>query len=284
MNQFLTYLLSGVALGSSFALIGSGFVVVHRVTRVVNFTQGTLAVFGGLISYSLAGRLLPAGIGEIVTVLACAVIGLVFGVIAIGRRGTPPLISLLVTLGLSIFSAAVMILFWGQDPVSPPGLTGSVELLGVRLDAQRILVVGVALVAFIALGFFFDRTDIGRGLTASASNPRAARLVGIDVRTMGLVAFAIAGALGGLAGVLIAPSTALSFYSDLPFALSGFAAAVFGGLVSPWRTFFGALLLGVTGQFVAGYLNGSFQTQIALLMMLVVMIVRHRSLAVEEAK
>jgi branched-chain amino acid transport system permease protein len=144
--------------------------------------------------------------------------------------------------------------------------------------------VGVALVAFIALGFFFDRTDIGRGLTASASNPRAARLVGIDVRTMGLVAFAIAGALGGLAGVLIAPSTALSFYSDLPFALSGFAAAVFGGLVSPWRTFFGALLLGVTGQFVAGYLNGSYQTQIALLMMLVVMIVRHRSLVVEEAK
>lgn len=284
MNQFVTFLLSGIALGCSFALIGSGFVVVHRVTRVVNFTQGSLAVFGGLISYSLVGKVLPHGLGELVAVLMCGVIGLVFGLIAIGRPGTSPLISLLITLGLSFLSSAVMILIWGQDPISPPGISGSIEVGGISLEPQRLLVVAAALLAFLVLGLFFDRTDVGRALTASASNPRAARLVGIDVRRMGLIAFGIAGVLGGLAGVLIAPSTAVSFYSDLPLALSGFAAAVFGGLVSPWRTLVGALILGVSGQLIAGYLNGSFQTQIALIMMLGVMIVRHRSLIVEEAK
>jgi branched-chain amino acid transport system permease protein len=101
---------------------------------------------------------------------------------------------------------------------------------------------------------------------------------------MGLVAFAIAGLLGGIAGVLIAPSNAMSFSSDLSLALSGFAAAVFGGLTSLWRTLLGGLVLGVAGQLVAGYLVGTYQTVIALVMMLVLMIARHRSLAVEESK
>jgi branched-chain amino acid transport system permease protein len=109
-------------------------------------------------------------------------------------------------------------------------------------------------------------------------------MVGIDVRRMGLLAFALAGILGGLAGVLIAPSNALSVSSDLPLALGGFAAAVFGGLTSPLKTLAGGLALGVAGQLTAGYLNGSYQTEMALLLMLVIMIVRSSAFVQEEAK
>lgn len=284
MSEFVVYLVSGIALGCSFALVGSGFVVVHRVTRVVNFAQGMFAVLGGLISASLLGAALPAPVAAVATVLITAVVGLVVGVLAIGRRTTPPLISLLITLGASFIGSAVIILLWGQDPISPPGLKGTVAFLGADLEVQRLLVVLVTLITFGALALFFNRTYLGMGLTAAASNPRAARLVGIDVRRMGLIAFAIAGALGGLAGLLIAPSSAVSYYSDLPIALSGFAAAVFGGLTSIGRTLVGGLVLGVAGQLVAGYLNGSSQTEVALIMMLAVMILRHRSLAAEEAK
>ena len=140
------------------------------------------------------------------------------------------------------------------------------------------------LLASAGRAFSFSRPSLGKALTASASNPYAARLVGIDVRRMGLLAFAISGVLGGLAGVLIAPSNALSFYSDLPLALSGFAAAVFGGLVSPLRTLAGGLGLGVAGELTAGYLNGSYQTEVALLLMLVIMIARSSSFVPEEAK
>jgi branched-chain amino acid transport system permease protein len=284
MSDLITYLVSGIALGCTFALIGSGFVVIHRVTRVVNFAQGTFAVFGGFISYSLLNGVLPQGLAQLVTIAACGLIGLLVGVIAIGKPGTDPLIALIVTLGVSIFCAAVFITAWGQDPVSPPGLRGSVSILGADVQRQRLLVVVATLVTFVALSLFFSRTYVGKGLTACASNPRAAALVGINVRRMGFMAFAVGGALGGLAGALISPSVALSFSSDLPFALSGFAAAVFGGLTSPGRTLLGGVVLGVTGQLVAGYLDGSYQTEVALLMMLAIMVVRSSTFVTEEAK
>lgn len=284
MSDLITYLVTGIALGSSFALVGSGFVVVHRVTRVVNFAQGSLAVFGAMIASTLLAGRLPHPVGEIATVGICALIGLVFGLIALGRKDTDPLNSLIVTLGLAMLSTAVVIWLWGQDPVSPPGLEGTVSILGAEVQRQRVLVLGATLVTFAALGLFFSRTYVGKGLTACASNPRAARIVGINVRRMGLLAFALAGGLGGLAGVLIAPTNAISVYSDLPLALSGFAAAVFGGLSSPGRTLVGGLILGIAGQLAAGYWNGSYQTQVALLLMLVIMIARSSSFAQEEAK
>jgi branched-chain amino acid transport system permease protein len=284
MTELVAYLISGIALGSSFALIGSGLVVVHRVTRVVNFAQGSVAIVGGMTSATLLNGRLPHGLGEIAAVLLCGVLGLVVGLLAIGRRGTPPLISLIVTLGASMLVSAAIIWLWGQDPVTPPGLEGSVTVLGAEVERQRLLVVAATGVAFAALTLFFSRSYLGKGLTASASNPFAARMVGIDVRKMGLLAFGLAGILGGLAGVLIAPSNPLSFYSDLPLVLSGFAAAVFGGLTSPLRTLFGGLGLGVAGQLTAGYLNGSYQTEMALLLMLVIMIIRSRALVQEEVK
>jgi len=284
MTELVAYLISGIALGSSFALIGSGFVVVHRVTRVVNFAQGSLAIVGGMASATLLDGRLPHGLGEIAAVLLCGVVGLAVGLLAIGRRGTHPLISLIVTLGASMLISAAVIWLWGQDPVSPPGLSGSVTILGADVQRQRLLVVAATVLAFVALALFFSRSHLGKGLTASASNPFAARMVGIDVRRMGLLAFGLAGILGGLAGVLIAPSVALSFSSDLPLALSGFAAAVFGGLTSPLRTLFGGLSLGVAGQLTAGYLNGSYQTEMALFLMVVIMIVRSSAFVQEEAK
>lgn len=284
MNELVGYLVSGVALGSSFALIGSGFVVVHRVTRVVNFAQGSLAVLGGMLSASLLGGPLPHGVGELVAVVICGAVGLLMGILAVGKRGTPPLISLIVTLGISLLASAAIIWLWGQDPVSPPGLSGSMTILGASVERQRLLVLVATLVTFAALALVFSRSYLGKALTASASNPFAARMVGIDVRRMGLVAFALAGVLGGLAGVLVAPTNALSFSSDLPLALSGFAAAVFGGLTSPLRTLVGGLCLGVAGQLTAGYLNGSYQTEVALLLMLVIMIARSKSFVAEEAK
>ena len=284
MTAFITYLVSGIAIGSSFALVGSGFVIAHRVTRVVNLAQGSVAVLGALISYSLLQGVLPHGLAEVVAVIASALIGLLIGVVAIGKPGTDPLISLIITLGVSIFCSAVIILLWGQDPVSPPGLGGTVEFLDVSVERQRILIIVVTLITFAALNLFLTRTFTGKGLTACASNPRAARLVGINVSRMGFVAFAVAGALGGLAGVLIAPTGAVSFSSDLPLALSGFAAAIFGGLNSPLRTLVGGLVLGIAGQMVAGYVEGSFQTEVALAMMLGIMVLRSRDFISEEAR
>jgi len=284
MSQFLTFLIAGLAVGLSYALVGSGLVVVHRITGIVNFAQGSLAVFGGLIAGSLLSGGLPHGVAEIAAVAICAVVGAVFGIVAIGRPGTTPLISLVATLGLSVLAYAVIILIWGDGSFSSAGVPGSVQFLGATVQNHYFVVIGVAILTFAALGFFFSRTDVGRAMTACASNPDAARMVGINVRRMGLLAFAIAGGLGGLAGVVLTPLREVSYSSDVAFALYGFAAAVFGGLNSPWKTVIGGLVLGVVSLMVAGYVDASYQMAAALAAMLIVMVVRSGAMRMEEAK
>jgi len=286
VTLFITFLISGLAVGCAYALVGSGFVVVHRVTHVVNFAQGSFAVIGGMLASRLITGGVPHGVGELVAILVAGAAGLAVGAIILSRPGTPPFVALLIGLGLVFIALAVNILVFGQNPApSVPIVQGAVDILGARTEWQRLIVVPVTLVVFAGLALFFERSDLGRAMTATASNPRAARLVGIGYRRMGLAAFTIGGLLGGIAGVLIAPSQQISPYADMALAISGFSAAVFGGLSSPWLTLAGGLILGVVGQLLQGYGVGSFQTQVSLLLMLAIMIIRARALnAQEEAK
>lgn len=276
MSAFVTYLVSGLAVGCSFALVASGFVAIHRVTRVVNFAQGTFAVLGGLLAGSLLDRGLPHGLAEAVAVLATAAVGLAVGAVAIGKPGTPALASLVITLGLGIAAYAVEIVVWGDQPRSFTMLRGASVLAGARIQNQYFLVIGVAAVTFVGLGAFFGRSYLGKALTACASNPYAARLAGISVTRMGLLAFALGGALGGLAGVLVTPLQPVSFDSDVLLATNGFAAAIFGGLVRPSAALTGGVLLGVAESMVAGYAQASYQVEVALALMLVIMVWRAR--------
>ncbi|HEX6527704.1 MAG TPA: branched-chain amino acid ABC transporter permease [Streptosporangiaceae bacterium] len=273
MTQLVQYLIAGVAVGCGYALLASGFVAIFRVTEVINFAQGTLAVLGGFVAYSaLTSARLPQGLSEFLGVLAAGAAGLAFGGVAIGKSGTPPLASLVITLGLAVAAYAGEIAIWGDTPISFPALPGDFTLAGAHLLRQYLLVIGVALVTLLALGAFFTRTYTGRGMTACASNRFAARAVGINVRRMGLFAFALGGLLGGLAGVLLIPIQPLSFNSDVDLAISGFAAAIFGGLRSFELSLAGGLVLGVAESLVAGYAQASYETVVALGLMLLLMI------------
>lgn len=274
MRLFLQYAASGIATGCAFALIATGFVAIYRVTRVVNFAQGVFAVLAGMLAYSLLAIGVPHVLAEAIAVCVAGLAGALVGLAAIGKAGTTPLASLIVTLGLGIGSYAVLILIWGDQPISFEGLKGNVDVAGVGMQTQYLLVVVLTACAFFALGAFFDHTYLGRGLTACSSNPRAARLMGIDVRRMGLLAFGLGGALGGLAGVLLTPLQPVAFNSDVGIAISGFAAAIFGGLLRPGAALLGALVLGVAEALIAGYGQASLQSGVALLIMLGIMIYR----------
>jgi len=274
VTLFLQYAASGVATGCAFALVATGFVAIYRVTRVVNFAQGVFAVLAGMLAFSLLGWGVPHILAEFVAVVVAGVSGAAVGWVALGRRDTTPLASLIITLGLGIGSYAALILIWGDQPISFDGLKGNLLVGGVGMQAQYVMVICMTGVAFAALGWFFNRTYIGRGLTACSSNPRAARLVGIDVHAMGLVAFGLGGALGGLAGVLLTPLQPVAFNSDVGIAINGFAAAIFGGLLRPGAALIGALVLGVAEALVAGYGQASLQSGAALLIMLGIMVWR----------
>ncbi|MFC4584477.1 branched-chain amino acid ABC transporter permease [Sphaerisporangium corydalis] len=285
MREFLTYLVNGLAVGCGFALIASGLVAVHRVTGVVNFAQGMFAVVAGLSASWLLGVGLPHGVSEVAAVLIATMTGLLTGLIAIGRRGTTPQSSLIVTLGAGVLAYAVEIFVWGDQPRSFPGLPGSLTVAGVGVQRQHLLVIAATAVTFVLLSAFFGRTYLGKALSACASNPYAARVVGIDVTTMGLLAFAIGGLLGGVAGVLVTPLRPISFDSDVTLIVNGFAAAVFGALTRPVLALSGALLLGVAESLAAGYGYAAYQTEIALGLMLVIMVVQstRRATVLEES-
>lgn len=248
--------------------------VIHRVTRVVNFAQGTFAVVGGLCAASFLGAGLPHGLGEAAAVGVAGLVGLAVGAIAIGKPGLSPLSSLVITLGLAIFAYAVELLIWGEQPVSFAGVPGVVILAGARIQWQYLVIIAAAGLTFAALALFFGRTDLGKALTACASNPKAARIVGIQVTRMGLLAFALGGVLGGLAGVLLTPLQDVTHDADVALAINGFAAAILGQLSRPLPALVGGLFLGVAESMVAGYLTGAYQTEVALVVMLAVMVWR----------
>jgi branched-chain amino acid transport system permease protein len=268
VSELLDYLVTGLGTGCGIALVGSGLVLIHRVTRVVNFAQGTFAVIGALTAVSLLEAGVPHGAAELLGIATATVVGLVTGLIAIGRRGTSPQAALIVTLGVSVLAYAVEVLIWGDQGRSADGLSGAVTLFGARLQSHHLLVISVTVALFVALALLLDRTDTGKALSACSANPYAARVVGISVTRMGLLAFAVGGGLGGLAGVLLVPTRSMSFDSDVSLIINGFAAAIVGSLHHIGRTLAGALLLGVAQAMVAGYGYAPYQTVVALCLIL----------------
>jgi len=274
MSAFLQYLITGLGVGCGYALVGSGLVVIYRVTRVVNFAQGAFAVIAAMTVSTLLGAGLPHGLAEAAAVLLAGLVGLLVGLVAIGKPGTSPQASLIVTLGAGVFAYAIEIVLWGDQPLSFGGLSGALTLFGARVQSHYLLIIAASALVFVAMAVLFARTDAGRALTATASNPYAARVVGINVTRMGLLSFVLGGALGGLAGVLTTPVQQVTFDSDVVLVVGGFAAAVLGNLTRPALTLLGGVLLGVAQAMVAGYLSTSYQSEVALLLMLAVMIVQ----------
>jgi len=285
VSAFLSYLVHGIAVGCGFALIASGLIIIYRVTRVVNLAQGMFAVLAGLTASSMLDLGLPHGLAEIAATIASAAAGVILGLVAIGKRGTSPEASLIVTLGVGIFGYALEILIWGDQPRSFAGLSGLLKISDLELPKQYLLIIAVTLLVFGALEVFFERTYLGKTLSACASNPGAARLVGINVTRMGLVGFALGGALGGVAGVVLTPLTPVSYDSDMPLFVNGFAAAILAGLRRPILALAGGIGLGVAEAMVAGYAKPSYQSSLALLLAITILVVqsaRRSSLHVAE--
>lgn len=274
MSAFVSYLVHGISVGCGFALIASGIIIIYRVTRVVNLAQGTFAVVAGFTASSLLSAGMPHGLAESVATLAGAATGLLTGVVAIGKRGTSPRASLIATLGVGIFGYALEILLWGDQPRSFSGLSGTLTIGGLDLPKQYVLIAVTTLAVFGALEVFFEWTYLGKALSACASNPYAAALVGIKVVRMGLFGFTLGGALGGVAGVLLTPLRSISYDSDVSLFVDGFAAAILAGLKRPVLALGGGLVLGVAEALVAGYAKASYQSSMALLLALAILVVQ----------
>ncbi len=289
-GQFLQYLVSGLTMGSIYALVGLGFTIIFTVTGIINFAQGEFVMLGGMLSYILFTSFgLPSGLAILLSVVAAALVGIMLYLLGIRTARKASAVSLVViTIGASIFIRGVAGQIWTRDPVRPPYFSGSESLsfAGAYIQPQVLWIMGTALVAMIVLHVFFSYTMLGKALKACAISRAAAGLVGIDARAMALIAFALAAALGAIAGSVMAPHTTVSYESGVMLGLKGFVAAAIGGFKSHTLAFFGGLLVGLIESLTVAANWGPFQSEyadaIALIALLIILLIRSRSLSTEE--
>jgi branched-chain amino acid transport system permease protein len=279
VTQFFQLVVVGFSTGSVFAAVGMSLVLVYRTTGIVNFAQGVFAVLGGLLTYRLHQGGLPLPAAGVLAVALAGLAGSVLAVVAFGfRRRTTPLASLIITLGASFVAEALLLLWLGDIPRSYPGISDHAwNVGGVLVQPQYVLIAAVAIAAAGGLTVFLQRTIVGQALVASSDSRRAAELVGLNVRSIAVVAFVVAGLLSAVAGALLAPSYPMTYASDVTITVNGFAAAVFGGLGSIRLALIGGYTLGILEQFVVGYVDSQYSLVIALVVMLVLIGWRSRA-------
>jgi branched-chain amino acid transport system permease protein len=278
----LQLILSGLTVGSIYALVAMGFSIIYSTTRVINFAQGGFSMLGGMLMYSLAvqGRL-PAWLGFILAVIIVTALGAGFERVAINPLKDKSVITvIIITIGLSIFMTAVAKWIWGTDPVKIAVFSGEkpLRLLGASLVPQSLWVFGLTLIAVVLVFLFFNRTLLGKGMRAAADNADAASLVGVSASTSSLVAWTLAAALGAAAGVVIAPINFAQYSAGTALGLKGFSAAVLGGLGSAPGAVVGGLVLGVLETITAGYLPSGYKDAVAFLILILVLLVRPQGL------
>ncbi len=275
---FFQFLLSGLSAGAIYALIALGFGVVENATGIVNFAQGDFLVLGAFWAYSaLASWHLPYPLAFLSAVCFAAVVGLLLDRVVLSRaRSREILILVFITVGASIFLRGLIKEIWGKRPISLPPFGGDTPLkLGpLTIMPQTLWILGVTFLAFALLHLFFHRTKWGRAMRAVAVDPEAAALVGIPVPWMVALSFAMAGALGGLAGVLITPVTPLSFESGVMMGLKGFAAAILGGYGHFGGALLGGLLLGVLEGLSAYFVSSAYKNILAFALLVLVLLIR----------
>jgi branched-chain amino acid transport system permease protein len=288
--QFVQYLISGITLGSVYALVGLGFTIIYAVTKIINFAQGEFVMLGGLLSFTLIHRAgLPLVPALILAILIAAAVGAAMYLLAIRPSRKASVVSLIIiTIGAAIFIRGIAGQELTKDFVRLPSFSGeeSISFLGAHIDPQALWIIGTMVVVTIILHLFLNYTMMGKALKACAINPVASSLVGINPKTMALVAFILASALGAVGGVVLTPLTPLSYQAGIMLGLKGFVAAAIGGFKSPVAAVFGGLLLGIIESFAVaanwGPFNSAYKDAIALVVLLFILLVRSGKLAEEE--
>ena len=287
----LQVLFQGLALGSIYALVALGFVLIIRATNVVNFAQGDFAMLGAyamvLFLVGLPGNTdlgipgfetgVPYWLAIVLSVVVMTLIGLAFNYGVYyplrNRSFLPVLIS---TLGASIFLQNTILAIFNPQPRPLEKLLSSdgVTIGGVFLDSQYLVILVFTVCAVAFQYFFFEHTLLGKKLQATSQDKDMARLLGIPVAFMIAITFIYSSVLGGMAGILIAPILFVSIGMGSIIALKAFAATIIGGFGDVAGAIVGGIIIGVIESFAAYYISVPYKDAYAFLALFLVLLFR----------
>jgi len=276
----MVYLLNGLPIGATYALIALSYSLIYASTGVLNWAQGDMAMLGAYLAFTLNQ---VAGVNYVAAFLvAMAIAALVGGLVERGvlrtlrRRGAPAINVVIATLGVAIIARNCALMIWGPDAQLFPSPVGArtVQVGHLRLVPQDLLIVGIGIVLMLLLQYFLRFTREGKALRAVAQNRMAASLMGIDVERSDCVAFAASAALGAAAGILIAPLFFVTFDMGSIIGIKGFVAAVIGGLGSIPGAIAGGFILGLTEAVAGGMISSGYRDAIAFTVLVLLLWLR----------
>ena len=277
--SFLNYLVSGLSLGSVYAIIALGYTMVYGIAKMLNFAHGDVIMVGAYVCFFAFTRYgLNPFISVILAMLVCTCLGIVIEKLAYKPlRAAPSLAVLITAIGVSYLLQNLALLFWSSNPKVFNSIipNKSIDIGGLTVSYITLLTIAVCIVIMIVLTTFINKTKLGKAMRAVSEDKGAAQLMGIDVNTTISVTFAIGSGLAAIAGVLLCsaypnltPTT-----GSMP-GIKAFTAAVFGGIGSIPGAFLGGLMLGVIENLAKAYISTQISDAIVFGVLIIVLLVK----------
>lgn len=277
MQTFMQLTVTGLANGAILALAALGFVIIYKSTSVINFAQGEFLLVG---AYTIFAGIAIFGLHWAAAIVIALVLGVVMG-IGTERFVLRPMVGesaisvIMVTIGLSSVLGAVVQFFFGTSPRRfPPFIpTGTANVLGVALPISRLFAIGLAAVVLVAFTVFFTKSRHGIAMRAVADDQQAALTMGISVRRIFALSWALAAVTAVIGGLLVANITGVSA-AVAAFGLIVFPVVILGGLDSIGGTIVGGLIIGLLVQYTAGYIGHGLQEVVPYIVLVLILMIR----------
>ena len=279
MVHFLQTLISGLSLGSIYALIALGYTMVYGIAKMLNFAHGDIIMVG---AYAVITAVFSMGMPPVVAVLfsivVCAVLGVLVEFLAYRPlRQAPPLAVLITAIGVSYFLQSLALLIYGPEQKAFPAVISlpTITLGAVQIDGITLATLIITAVIMIALNLFINKTRLGKAMRAVSEDKGAAELMGISVNKTITITFAIGSALAAVASIFY--GSAYVYIRPTTGAMPGikaFTAAVFGGIGSIPGAMLGGILLGIIEQFSKTYISTLWADAIVFGVLVIVLVVK----------
>lgn len=284
--MFNQLVVSGLMIGSIYALIALGFSITFTSTKILNFAHGEMVMLGALLGVTFFSELqFPYPLAMLLIMVIVAGVAILFERLVlhpIMSRGGHSHNLIISTLAAAFFISNAAELVWGKDDLyaKPPLGNEPIALLGAYFIPQSFLVFAVALVFLLAVWFFYEKTTTGRSFRAVAINRDAASLMSINVKRVMMLTLGLSGVLAAVSGLVFSPITNANAYIGMPLGIKGFAAALIGGLSSSRGSVAGGFILGLFEAFCSGYISSGYKDALAFTALLVVLFVKPEGLFV----
>src|SRR5258705_13120657 len=281
LDTILQLALNGLAVGCIYGLVALGFVLIYKSTELVNFAQGDLLMLGAFVAYmAIVLWGLDYWVGFLIAVIVIAVFGALLDMTILRRViGQPQFAVVMLTIGLGAMFRTFASVTWGSEIYTLPTPFGGVTTVaGVTLSHQYLSIIVGTLILCGALYAFFNHTRLGIAMQATSQNQLAAYYMGIPVKMIFSLIWAISAAVAAAAGILLAPVTLIDINMGLFVALKAFAAAVLGGFGSIPGALMGGVVIGLIELYAGATLPEGFKDTAPYIVLLVMLIVRPQGL------